>query len=61
MKDKVIKKLVAVFMLVVTFFSTFSNIVFAKKIGDEAYLEKKRRLWTSFAILERGKRTMELY
>lgn len=41
MKDKVIKKLVAVFMLVVTFFSTFSNIVFAKKIGDEAYLEKK--------------------
>lgn len=41
MRNKILKKSVAIFMLLSIIFSSISNIVFAKSVGNEAYLENK--------------------
>lgn len=41
MERKILKKVVAIFMLLVTFISQVSNIAFAKSIGNDAFLQNK--------------------
>lgn len=41
MKNKILKKSIAIFMLLATLISSISNIVFAKNVGNDAYLEDK--------------------
>ena len=41
MKNKITKKAIAVLMLLTTILSSLSNIVFAKSVGNNAYLENK--------------------
>ena len=41
MKNRITKKAIAVLMLLTTILSSLSNIVFAKSVGNDAYLENK--------------------
>ena len=41
MKNKITKKAIAILMLLTTILSSLSNIVFAKSVGNDAYLENK--------------------
>ena len=41
MKNKVLKKSIAVFMLLTIIISSISNIVFAKTVGNDAFLQNR--------------------
>lgn len=61
MKNKITKKAIAILMLLTTILSSLSNIVFAKSVGNDAYLENKGDCGYHVQYWDEAHRQMELY